>query len=162
MMGVSEICSILEREVHYQFEGLTVKLEKDESAKDASMNFESVGGGAPSACYLLLSGDTGQGMKFAKFQAGEQPLDRILSVSDAAQLPDAIFVTSLWNPNTGFRLSAADGGVGIADVRDLRTGGLLTLRFDLSKTDLWIFAIPEKPMDNLVFGWNPGYDPFQR
>lgn len=162
-MEESESCSILEEAVIRRFEGLTVKLDKDEKVRRASMRFENTDDGdGYSVCYLLYPGRLVFGMKFAMFPEGGQPLDRELNVSPSEQLPDAIFVTSLWNPNTGFRLSAADGGVGIADVRDLRTGGLLTLRFDLSKTDLWIFAIPEPPMDNLVFGWNLGYDPFQQ
>jgi hypothetical protein len=86
-----------------------------------------------------------------------------LLLSSASKIYPNYFLLSLVSPNISFRMSLDGNGVGIADIRDFRDGGLRKFKFELAIVNLMVALIfdPNSNLPSIAFCWNESeYDPF--
>jgi hypothetical protein len=91
----------------------------------------------------------------------ENRKEPLLRLSRTGIIPAKKIETILDHPFTQFKLANDGKGLGIADIRDLRNGSRLGLKFDLFQTKLVIALIRNPYRQTLVFGWtDENYSPF--
>jgi hypothetical protein len=89
--------------------------------------------------------------------------EEILELRSASKLFPNYILLSLVSPNISFRMSLDGNGIGIADIRDFRDGGLRKFRFELAKVDLMVALVfdPAFNMPSIAFCWSDeNYDPY--